>query len=156
MALEDVFNFVRIDDRIITGGQPTQEQLEECAAAGIAGVINLAPHDPDNFALPGESETVADLGNEETLSQLATIKGDTKRGKELFQMAGCAACHTVQQNEPLKGPYLGNIATIYRRHELAGNPGCRRKGLVGGEPGGHQIAQIIVHGRARIHARDTR
>lgn len=28
-------------------------------------------------------------------------------------------CHTVRQEEPQKGPYLGNIAKIYRRRELA-------------------------------------
>jgi putative heme-binding domain-containing protein len=29
------------------------------------------------------------------------------------------ACHTVSPDEALRGPYLGNIATLYRRKELA-------------------------------------
>ena len=33
----------------------------------------------------------------------------------------CVACHTTSQDQPQKGPYLGNIAQTYKRPELAQN-----------------------------------
>ena len=41
------------------------------------------------------------------------------RGQQLFTELGCVNCHTVKADEALKGPFLGNIATIYKRRELA-------------------------------------
>ena len=40
--LTAIRNFRRIDDRIATGGQPTEAQLRDIAAAGFQSVINLA------------------------------------------------------------------------------------------------------------------
>ena len=37
----------------------------------------------------------------------------------MFGQLGCTGCHTVKTDEPLKGPFLGTIATIYKRRELA-------------------------------------
>ncbi|MEO7414311.1 MAG: heme-binding protein, partial [Opitutaceae bacterium] len=31
----------------------------------------------------------------------------------------CVACHTVNAADPLKGPFLGNVAKIFPRRELA-------------------------------------
>ena len=61
MAVKDIFNFVRIDERISTGGQPTPEQFEAARDEGYTAVINLAPGDEDN-ALAGEEDLLAALG----------------------------------------------------------------------------------------------
>jgi protein tyrosine phosphatase (PTP) superfamily phosphohydrolase (DUF442 family) len=61
VPVETIVNFIRIDDRTATGGQPTTEQLEGAREAGIRQVINLAPHDVDG-ALPGEAALVTGLG----------------------------------------------------------------------------------------------
>jgi putative heme-binding domain-containing protein len=53
------------------------------------------------------------------LKQVASSKGDRNRGEQLFTQQGCVNCHTVAQGQPLKGPYLGNIAQTYNRSELA-------------------------------------
>ena len=45
MSVDEIYNARRIDDRLLTGGQPSEEQLREAAAAGIDTVVNLAPHD---------------------------------------------------------------------------------------------------------------
>lgn len=47
------------------------------------------------------------------------LKGDAKRGEQLFTQQGCIACHTVKVTDPLSGPYLGNIANTYQRSALA-------------------------------------
>jgi protein tyrosine phosphatase (PTP) superfamily phosphohydrolase (DUF442 family) len=60
-TLREVINFRRLADRLITGGQPTEEQLTLAAAAGAEVVINLGRLDPA-YALPDERGTVAALG----------------------------------------------------------------------------------------------
>lgn len=61
MPTSDIRNFRKVDDRIITGGQPTEEQLKAVAAEGVKAVINLATIDPRN-SLPDEAGTVRALG----------------------------------------------------------------------------------------------
>ncbi len=60
-SLEGIFNYVKIDERVRTSGQPTEAQFELVRAAGFQRVINLAPHGGEN-ALPDEARTLADLG----------------------------------------------------------------------------------------------
>ena len=60
-TLRDIINFRRLSDHLITGGQPTEEQLALAAAAGAEVVINLGRLDPA-YALPDERGTVAALG----------------------------------------------------------------------------------------------
>jgi uncharacterized protein (TIGR01244 family) len=60
-SLEGIFNFLPIDDRILTSGQPTEAQLELVRDAGYRYVINLAPHHAEN-ALPDEAATLKALG----------------------------------------------------------------------------------------------
>ena len=62
---------------------------------------------------------IATLKAEDVLAQVMTVKGDVSRGEQLFAQQGCVACHTVKESEPVKGPFLGNIANIYKRRELA-------------------------------------
>lgn len=62
MGTESILNFIRINDRVGTGGQPTREQLEAAHAEGYQAVINLAPANADNHALPDEENVVQSLG----------------------------------------------------------------------------------------------
>lgn len=51
----------RIDERITTSGQPSEEDLTAIAKLGVRTVINLALHSHEK-ALPDEAATVAALG----------------------------------------------------------------------------------------------
>lgn len=62
MSTESIFNFIRISDSVATGGQPTQAQIEAARAEGVEAVVNLAPHDQQNGALPDEPGLVESLG----------------------------------------------------------------------------------------------
>ncbi len=62
---------------------------------------------------------LATLETDEIIKRVNGLKGDSKLGEELFTRQTCTSCHTVSANEPLRGPFLGNIATIYKRDELA-------------------------------------
>jgi protein tyrosine phosphatase (PTP) superfamily phosphohydrolase (DUF442 family) len=60
-VIEDIFKYLRIDDRIATGGQPTARQFNEISAAGFKFVINLAL--PNSVhAIPDEGELVSACG----------------------------------------------------------------------------------------------
>ncbi|MFN2425240.1 MAG: protein tyrosine phosphatase family protein [Candidatus Binatia bacterium] len=61
MAVEDIANFLPIDERIGTAGQPSETELRDAAAAGYTAVINLGLLDP-RYCLPDEAGLVQSLG----------------------------------------------------------------------------------------------
>lgn len=61
MSTREIYNYRKIDKQIITGGQPTEEQLRAAAGEGFRTVINLAPIDP-RYSLDDEPGLVQSLG----------------------------------------------------------------------------------------------
>lgn len=61
MSVEDIYNFIQVNEMIATSGQPTEEQLAALAENGYTAVINLAPHNSRN-SLPNEAGSVTALG----------------------------------------------------------------------------------------------
>ncbi len=102
--LSAIRNFRRIDDRIATGGQPTEGQLRDLADAGFACVINLALTTSTD-ALADEPGSVRALGLEHihipvdfeapTAEDYASFAAAMRewRGRHLF--VHCAANHRV-------------------------------------------------------------
>ncbi len=62
---------------------------------------------------------VAAAGAPDVVEQLKKLRGEPWRGEQLFTQLKCANCHTVRADEPVRGPFLGNIAKTYRREQLA-------------------------------------
>ena len=58
----DILNYLRIDERLATSGQPSEEELAAVAREGTDVVINLALHDDPRYSLPDETGTVTGLG----------------------------------------------------------------------------------------------
>ena len=42
MATHDIYNYRKVNDHLVTGGQPTEAQLRDAAAEGFEAVVNLA------------------------------------------------------------------------------------------------------------------
>ncbi len=61
MSTEDIYNFCRVNERLVTGGQPTEEQIKSAAKEGFKIVINLATINP-RYSLPDEEGLVHSLG----------------------------------------------------------------------------------------------
>jgi protein tyrosine phosphatase (PTP) superfamily phosphohydrolase (DUF442 family) len=61
MAIDDIKNFLAVDARIGTAGQPTEAELAEVAAAGYRAVVNLGLLNPE-YCLPDEAGLAASLG----------------------------------------------------------------------------------------------
>jgi protein tyrosine phosphatase (PTP) superfamily phosphohydrolase (DUF442 family) len=52
MSTQDIYNYRRVSDQLVTGGQPTEAQLRLAASEGFQTVINLAT--------PGSLRSLAD------------------------------------------------------------------------------------------------
>jgi uncharacterized protein (TIGR01244 family) len=54
MGIQEIFNYVKVNEQLSTAGQPTEAQLQELASEGFTAVINLAlvnpPHTPADEA----------------------------------------------------------------------------------------------------------
>jgi protein tyrosine phosphatase (PTP) superfamily phosphohydrolase (DUF442 family) len=61
MPVEQIKNFLPIDARIGTAGQPSETELREAAASGYTAVINLGLLDP-RYCLADEAGFVRSLG----------------------------------------------------------------------------------------------
>lgn len=59
--LNDIYNYIYINEAIATSGQPTAKQFAMIRDADFSQVINLAPHHAEN-ALKGEAEILKKLG----------------------------------------------------------------------------------------------
>ncbi len=63
MTTREIYNYRKVSDRLITGGQPTAEQLRAAAAEGFEAVVNLATEQPGR-SLEDEAGLVRSLGME--------------------------------------------------------------------------------------------
>ena len=61
MSLDDIKNFLPVDARIGTAGQPTEDELREVVADGYRAVVNLGLLNPE-YCLPDEEGLAASLG----------------------------------------------------------------------------------------------
>ena len=60
--LSEARNFRQLDEKLLTAGQPDEEQLADAHGQGCAAVINLALHDDPRYSLRDEAGTVRGLG----------------------------------------------------------------------------------------------
>jgi hypothetical protein len=58
---ETIYNWRRLDERITTSGQTTEQQLVDMEALVVRHIINLGLHPHEN-ALPDEAKSVGRLG----------------------------------------------------------------------------------------------
>ncbi len=101
-------------DRILAAlDDPDKAVADEAKSA--AGKMRLAKRAKDTGPLIGTLQV------KDVIAQVLQTKGDIALGEQLFSRQTCVACHTASQDQPQKGPYLGNIAQTYKRADLAEN-----------------------------------
>ena len=61
MSTPAIYHSLKVDDQLLTGGQPTEEQLKSAAEEGFKTVINLATINP-RYSLKDEAGLVQSLG----------------------------------------------------------------------------------------------
>lgn len=65
MSTQEIYNYLKVDDRLVTGGQPTEDQLRDAAAEGFTAVVNIAPVNPP-YTPEDEAGLVRSLGMDYT------------------------------------------------------------------------------------------
>ncbi len=103
-----------LDDKILAATADSNPVIAK-AAKETVNTLKIKPKAAD------DTPKVSSLKPEQALSAVLAAKGDVALGEQIFTKATCVACHTVSQSQPLKGPYLGNIAQTYKRPDLAMN-----------------------------------
>ncbi|MBE2282687.1 MAG: discoidin domain-containing protein [Prosthecobacter sp.] len=91
------------------------------ADAEVKGAAERAAKAMRIQKIEDKTPKLATLTLEDALAAVLKEAGDLALGEQVFTRATCVACHTTQESEPQKGPYLGNIAQTYKRPELAQN-----------------------------------
>ena len=61
MSVEEIKNFIQVNERLGTGGQPTEDQVRDVAGAGYEAVVNLGLLG-QGYSLPDEAGLVQSLG----------------------------------------------------------------------------------------------
>jgi|ERR1700690_1631540 len=59
--MNDIYNFLRINETLSTSGMPKPNQIQDIAASGVKFVINLATLKSEDW-IPNEAELVANSG----------------------------------------------------------------------------------------------
>lgn len=94
----------------------TQSDRDELARAGkeaLARLESIARLD----GVEG-SKIVGDMSNDEIRQALGDFGGDLPLGEQIYSKQACVACHTTEQDQPLKGPYLGDAGSKWTRDDL--------------------------------------
>ena len=110
-------SFRPLEKQVVQALEDSDPSVRKTAEAAVKS-LRLDPKKILGSALPA-GPVLATLPTEEVLKQVVSMKGDVDRGEQLFTRQACVTCHTVAAGQPLKGPYLGNIAQTYGRKELA-------------------------------------
>ena len=61
MSIEEIYNYLKVNDELVLSGQPREEQLQATAEEGFTTVINLATISP-RYSLKDEAGLVQALG----------------------------------------------------------------------------------------------
>ena len=88
-------------------------------ALGTEEITQVAEENTvDLEAIKNKKGQVGASSIEDVVLAVASIKGDAVKGKALFVSQGCLACHTVDKNQPMKGPFMGQIGSIMNRDQI--------------------------------------
>lgn len=75
--------------------------------------------DVDLASIASKQGEVGKMAIEDIIIAVDKLKGDNERGRQLFTQQGCVACHTLDKNEALKGPFMGHIGGIMKPEQIA-------------------------------------
>ncbi len=97
---------------VTTAAKSKDAALAKVAKATLAK-LNAAPATSDD-----DKRLIAQLGHNEATALLLQARGDAALGSQLFARQACIACHTTSQDQPQKGPYLGDAGKKWKRADL--------------------------------------
>ncbi|KAB7731030.1 c-type cytochrome [Rudanella paleaurantiibacter] len=107
LAFTDMNERYRLDIADFKGAEPVA--LEETK---IETKIDLEK-------IKNQKGQIGNTSIEDVMLAMASIKGDSRKGRELFMQQGCVACHSLSKSEKMKGPFMGQIGSIMTRDQIA-------------------------------------
>jgi len=63
--------------------------------------------------------TIGEISIENVMLALDDMKGDPGKGRELMKTQACAACHSIAEGDPVRGPDLNHIGALLDREAIA-------------------------------------
>jgi putative heme-binding domain-containing protein len=97
---------------VATAARSKDAALAKAALAAL-NKLNAVPATGDD-----DKRLIVQLGHNEATALLLEARGDTALGSQLFARQACIACHTTSQDQPQKGPYLGDAGKKWKRADL--------------------------------------
>ena len=97
---------------VTTAAKSKDAALAKVAKATLAK-LNAVPATGDD-----DKRRIVQLGHNEATALLLQARGDAALGSLLFARQACIACHTTSQDQPQKGPYLGDAGKKWKRADL--------------------------------------
>ena len=97
---------------VVTAAKSKDVALAKAALATL-DKLNAVPAMGDD-----DKRRIVQLGHNEATALLLQARGDAALGSLLFARQACIACHTTSQDQPQKGPYLGDAGKKWKRADL--------------------------------------
>ena len=66
-----------------------------------------------------KEKTIGQISIEDVMLTLDSMKGDAAKGRELMKTQACAACHSITDADPKRGPDLNKIGATLNREAIA-------------------------------------
>lgn len=82
-------------------------------------VVEEEEVDVDLEAVKSKKGEVGETSIEDILLALQKIEGDAEKGGAIFLQQGCQVCHSISKDEPMKGPFMGQVGSIMNREQIA-------------------------------------
>jgi putative membrane-bound dehydrogenase-like protein len=96
--------------RVALKGLPSRPDTEPAAEKEAPIVVQKSD--------PANPNQIGNLAYEVVAARTLAAKGDAVKGKALFKVQSCIACHTDADGQTLKGPHMVDIAKRYNTGEL--------------------------------------
>jgi len=106
----------------ITNSRDLDDKIVELASSSNTQVAQEATAVATQWMLLEKSRStgpkLSTLDPIAVVKRVSKMKGNALRGEQLYAKLTCNKCHTVNPNEPLRGPYLPEVAKTYKRDQL--------------------------------------
>lgn len=112
-----------LEAALVVNDRKLEDKVRSLLTSKDSQVALIANKVADAWGLKGEmtkptGPKVGTIDPAEVIKQVVGMKGDAKRGEQLFAKLACNKCHTVDPNEKPRGPYLPQVAKTYKRDQL--------------------------------------
>ena len=101
--------FAALNDRLRLG-------IVELGTESLA--LEIQETSIDLESIKNKKGQVGESSIEDVVLALDELKGNSSLGKTIFINQGCIACHNIEREQVMKGPFMGQIGSIMTRNQI--------------------------------------